>query len=482
MFLTCCVILIRIWKVKSPANKNMREIYMLMAGGSGKRLWPASRLFHPKPLFRPDGEKSLICATMELVAACCGHSPEITVLVGASHEKAFRSHVNAINLGSARVGFAVEPLSRNTAPAIALGVMRVLREFEEDEDAVFAVCPSDHFIGDKDAFRSALKTAVEAAGEGMIAAIGIEPTGPETGYGYIQKGAPLKTDGELDGVFKIKRFAEKPDLSAARKYVADGFLWNCGIFVFKGRVMMEEIKKRAPDVFSAVRKSLSKENSANVADAESYARAPDISIDFAVMEKTDLGAVVPANFEWNDIGSWDAVRNAAKQKSADGNVVSGDVVLENSENCLVRGKKGLIVGNGLKNLAIVDEGDALLVSDIKKGSELKTIVDGLIRRKRTEAVRSARLEHGWGVEELMEKGSGFSVKNVKVFKKMEYEPETGAGRVIVLQGDAIATFGEKSTTLSAGDLLEIPGDIPVRIKNSGKTELRLLEVCFEKKN
>ncbi len=463
----------------SNKTEKSRVVFLLMAGGSGKRLWPASRLMYPKPLFHPRGGRSLIGAAIERIASF-GGLPEINLLVGASHEKAFRSHINRIDPGSARVGFAVEPLSRNTAPAITMGVMRVLRELGEDEeDVIFAVFPSDHFIGDRDGFHNALKTAIAAAESGLIVTIGIEPTRPETGYGYIQRGEALKTDAASGEVFKIKRFAEKPGISTARKYVAKSFLWNCGIFVFKGRVMIEEIKKHAPDVFSAVRKSLSREDFAAVADAGSYARAPDISIDFAVMEKTELGAVVPASFDWSDIGSWDAVYDLSEEKSADGNVVSGDVVLENSENCLVRGDRRLIVGNGLKGIVIVDDGDALLVSDIGRSGEVKAVVDGLIRRKRTEAVRPPRAEHRWGSEELIEKGRGFSAKRVQILQRMEYEPQTCSGRIIVLEGKALATFAEKSVTLSAGDLLELPDDIPARIKNGGQTPLRLLEISFE---
>ncbi len=458
----------------STDSGTARVVYLLMAGGSGKRLWPASRHLYPKPLFRLLENRSLIGETIKLMSSH-SVSPEITVLLGASHEKAFRSHISGMDTGSVRVNFAPEPLSRNTAPAIALGVMRTLREFEEDDgDAVFIVSPADHVIGDKDNFFSAINTAIDAAETGRIVTIGVKPTRPETGYGYIQKGA--KTD--VDGSFNIKKFTEKPDLATAEKYLKNSYLWNCGIFVFKGRVMLEEIKKHAPKVFSAVRKSLSREDCSAVPDADSYARSPDISIDFAVMEKTALGAVVPASFEWSDIGSWEAVYNLVKKKNKN-NVTSGDVILEDSENCLVRGGDRLIVGNGLKDLVIVDEGDALLVSDIRRSEEIKTVVDGLIRRKRPEAVRPARTEHRWGFEELIEKGRSFSIKTARIFEKMEYEPQTLSGRVVVLEGDAIAVFAENSVSLSAGDLLEIPDDIPLRIKNSGKSQLRLLEISFE---
>ncbi len=441
-----------------------------MAGGDGKRLWPSSRRFYPKPLFSLQGRDSLLRGAVGLFSSLDFLS-EITVLAGAPHEKALRSH-----LGPVKAHISTEPLSRNTAPAITLGVMSVLREFEEeDEDAIFVVSPSDHLIGNKKQLSHALKTAIAAAEKGLIITIGATPTRPETGYGYIEKG--VDTDDGSGKVFKIKQFVEKPNLQTARKYVKDSFLWNCGIFVFKGRVMMEEMKKHAPKVFSSVRKALSKENSFGVTDAESYARSPNISIDCAVMEKTDLGAVIPASFGWNDVGSWESVYNLS-EKDSSGNALSGDVVIQESENCLVRGDGRLVVVHGLKDVAIVSEQDALFVSDIKSSGEIKSVVDTLISEKRPEALRPFSSRHGWGSEETIEKGCGFSVKSVTVEKKMEYEPDPPAGRLIVLEGEATATLANKSVVLSEGDLLEIPEDVPLRVKNGGKSVLRLLEISF----
>ncbi len=459
-------------------SENIRTLYFLMAGGSGKRLWPSSRRLYPKPLFSPGEGLSLLGSAIKLLSSR-DVSPEISVLLGASHREVFRSHLDRMDFGGARVSLVPEPLSRNTAPAIALGVMRAMGELPEDEDAVFVVSPSDHLIGESDLFWKALTTSIAAARKGFIATIGVEPAFPDTGYGYIQKGETLPECG--GNVFSIKHFAEKPDLRKAKKYVKDSFLWNCGIFVFKGRVMIEQLKQHAPQVFSAVRKSLSKENASGVPDADSYARAPDISMDFAVMEKTDLGAVVPASFLWSDIGSWEAVHKFSKKKKG-GNVATGDAVLEDCEDCLVRAAGGrLVVANGLKGIAIVDEGDALLVSDIKRSTEIKTVVDGLIRSGRTETVNHARTEDIWGSRDFVEKGRVFSVSNVRVFEKMEYAPQVSDGYMFVLEGHAEATLGNKSVTLSAGDLLEIPGDIPLRVKNGEKSVLRLLQISFENK-
>ena len=456
----------------------MRTFYFLMAGGSGKRLWPSSRRFYPKPLLSLKEDLSLLGSAIKLLSSRDA-SPEIQVLLGAPHEEVFRSHLDGMDLGGARISIMPEPLSRNTAPAIALGVMRVMSELREGEDAIFVVSPSDHLISESDLFWKALKTAIAAAKKGFIATVGVKPTYPDTGYGYIQKGENLPECG--GDVFTIKRFTEKPDLQMAQKYVKNSFLWNCGIFVFRGRVMMEQLKQHVPQVFSAVRKSLSKEDASGVPDAKSYARAPDISIDFAVMERTDLGAVVPAGFIWSDIGSWEAVYKSSR-KGKGGNVATGDAVLEDCENCLVRSAGGrLVVANGLKEIAIVDEGDALLVSDINRSGEIKTVVDGLIRSGRTEAVRPARLERVWGSEKFLEKEPGFSVKNIRVLEKMEYAPQVSGGHMVILEGDARATLGNKSVTLSSGDLLEIPGDVPLRVKNGGKSPLRLLQISFENK-
>ncbi|MGI9558862.1 MAG: mannose-1-phosphate guanylyltransferase [Thermodesulfobacteriota bacterium] len=452
--------------VKAP-----HRVCLLMAGGAGKRLWPSSRLLNPKPLLPLSSGRSLINETVSLLSR---RARDITVLVGAAQEAAFRSHIDSSV--SARVEIAAEPLSRNTAPAIALGIMRAMPDIEEDEDIIFIVSPSDHHVGDKDGFLKAVETAVAAAEKGFIVTIGIKPNRPETGYGYIQKGDAA--EGAPQGVFKIGRFVEKPDLRTARRYVKQSFLWNSGIFVFRGRVMLEEIKKHAPGVFSAVRRSLSKEDSYG-ADTASYAKSPNISIDFAVMEKTELGAVVPASFEWDDVGSWESVYKLAK-KDSDGNAVSGGAVVLNSKNCLVRSSgERVVAAEGLKGLVIVDEGDAVLVSDMKRAGKVKDVVDEVVARGGgSEASRPLRTERAWGSERMIEKGGGFSVRSVHVSAKMDYQPQANASRVVVLEGEAVAILGGKSVTLAEGDLLEAPDGVPLRVKNGGKLPLRLLEISF----
>ena len=457
--------------------RELRTVYLLLAGGAGRRLWPSSRDLRPKPLLRPGFEMSLLESAVSLINSC-EHSPEVTVLAGAAQEKAFRSHIDGMDTGGARVRLSCEPLSRNTAPAITLGAMRALdlagEEGDEDADAVVAVLPSDHFVGDKKEFKRALSAAVSAAKKGFIAVIGVQPTRPETGYGYIKRG-----DAAGAGIFKVGGFTEKPDAETAAGYVEDGFLWNCGIFVFRARVMLDEIKKHAPEVFSAVRGAVSKQDSYGLPDGKRYGRSPDISIDYAVMEKTDLGAVVPAGFEWSDVGSWRAVYGILK-KGKGGNVVKGDAVVENSEDCLVLAGGGrLVAAGGLKDLAVVDEGDALLVADMNSPESVRKLAARLAADKRPEASLPAQREHKWGAETEIESGEGFSVRGVSVKKKMEYEPG-GAGHILVLEGEAVATFASKSVRLSAGDMVEVPDGVPARFKNGGGSALRLLEVSFRR--
>ena len=331
------------------------------------------------------------------------------MLAGAAQEEAFRSHIDGMDTGGARVRLSSEPVSRNTAPAIALGAMRALdlagEEDDEDADVVVAALPSDHFVGDGKEFKRALSAAVSAAKKGFIAVIGVQPTRPETGYGYIKRGAAAGA-----GVFNVGGFTEKPDAETAAGYVEDGFLWNCGIFVFRARVMIDEIKKHAPEVFAAVRGAVSKQDSYGLPDRQRYVRSPDISIDYAVMEKTDLGAVVPAGFEWSDVGSWRAVYDILK-KGKGGNVVKGDAVVENSEDCLVLAGGGrLVAAGGLKDIAVVDEGDALLVADMNSPESVKALATRLAADKRPEAFLPAQREYKWGAETEIESGEGFSVR------------------------------------------------------------------------
>ena len=464
--------------------RDLRTAYLLLAGGAGRRLWPSSRALRPKPLLRPDFEKSLLENAVSLISSC-EHSPDITVLAGTAQEKAFRSHIDGMdNTAGARVMLTCEPLSRNTAPAIALGAMRALdlvagvgdddEDDDEDLDVVVVALPSDHFVDGKKEFKRALAAAVAAARDGLIAVIGVHPTRPETGYGYISAG---KKAGARSGAFKVDSFTEKPDAETASRYVEDGFLWNCGIFVFRARVMLDEIKKHAPKVFAAVRGAVSRQDSFGLPAAERYARSPDISIDYAVMEKTDLGAVVPANFEWSDVGSWRAVYDILK-KGRGGNVAKGDVVVENSENCLLLAGGGrLVAASGLEDLAVIDEGDALLVADMNNPDGVRAIAARLAADKRSEAFLPAQREHKWGAETGIESGEGFSIKSVSINRKMEYEPGA-AGHILVLEGEAVATLASKSVTLSAGDMLEIPDGVPARVKNGGRSPLRLLEVSF----
>ncbi|MCY4047582.1 MAG: sugar phosphate nucleotidyltransferase [Candidatus Dadabacteria bacterium] len=457
--------------------RELRTVYLLLAGGAGRRLWPSSRDLRPKPLLRPDFEMSLLESAVSLINSC-EHSPEVTVLAGAAQEEAFRSHIDGMDTGGARVRLSCEPVSRNTAPAIALGAMRALdlagEEDDEDADVVVAALPSDHFVGDNKEFKRALSAAVSAAKKGSIAVIGVQPTRPETGYGYIKRGAAAGA-----GVFNVGGFTEKPDAETAAGYVEDGFLWNCGIFVFRARVMIDEIKKHAPEVFAAVRGAVSKQDSYGLPDRQRYARSLDISIDYAVMEKTDLGAVVPAGFEWSDVGSWRAVYDILK-KGKGGNVVKGDAVVENSEDCLVLAGGGrLVAAGGLKDIAVVDEGDALLVADMNSPESVKALATRLAADKRPEAFLPAQREYKWGAETEIESGEGFSVRGVSVKKKMEYEPG-GAGHILVLEGEAVASLASKSVRLSAGDMVEIPDDVSARFKNGGVSVLRLLEVSFKR--
>jgi mannose-1-phosphate guanylyltransferase len=352
-----------------PARGALHAV--VLAGGAGERFWPASRNARPKPLLRVVGGRSLLAATLQRARRAAGPG-RVWLVCGPEHAAAMRRESG---LPASRV--LVEPRRRDTALAIALAALRVARE---DPTAVLAVLPADHRIDAERAFVSALRRAARvAAREGALVTLGVRPTGPDTGYGYIRLGSPLGP--AHPGLHRVRRFVEKPDAERARRYVRDGgYLWNAGIFVWTPRAILEEIEAHAPELAAAVAalsKGSPRGRRAVAALERAYQRAPSLSIDRAVLERSRRVLCLPVSFSWSDVGTWQRLAESLGANGTRSAVVEGEVVLCDAPGNLVWGRGRPLALLGVEGLAVIDAGDAVLVARLERSDELRRIVTEL---------------------------------------------------------------------------------------------------------
>src|SRR6185312_5962984 len=339
----------------------MRNIYpVILSGGSGTRLWPLSRSMYPKQFIRFfDGQDdSFLSAALHRLKQASGFQAPI-LLCNNDHRFLIREEVDRAGLDP--LAIILEPTARNTAPAIAVAALLALKD---DPNAILAVMPSDHIVKDETNFAEGVKRAAEVAATGKLVLFGIKPTEPHTGYGYIKQGPELP--GFNGKAFAVAAFAEKPDRATAETYLAAGtHFWNSGIFVLNAKTYLDEIERLTPDIMKAARAALAgaHEDLGFVRlDKAGFALAPNISVDYAVMEKTDTAAMLPLDVGWNDVGSWSSLWDIAA-RDAKGNFVKGDAILEDTSDCYVHSEKAIVSTIGVKDLIIVDTPDALLVAD-----------------------------------------------------------------------------------------------------------------------
>ena len=447
-------------------------IPVLLSGGVGSRLWPVSRELYPKQ-FLPlaDDRLSLFQQTLERLDGMPALGEPIVV---CNEEHRFLVAQQLRELGHEGASIILEPVGRNTAPAIALAAIDALKQ---TADAVLLVLPADHVIRDRAALQRAAQRAMAQAGAGQLVTFGIVPHAPETGYGYIRRGDALG-----DEVFAVSHFAEKPDLETAKGYVASGeYFWNSGMFVFRADRYLEELERHAPPMLAACRKAY--EQASDDLDfirvhKESFLACPSDSIDYAVMERTARAAMVPLECGWNDVGSWGALWQTGTADER-GNVSRGDVILRNVSNAYVRAESRLVAAVGLDDVVIVETPDAVLVANKDASQDVKHIVAHLKLEGREEALLHTRVYRPWGSYESLVESDRFQVKRIIVDPGHQLSLQMHHHRAehwIVVKGTAHVTCGEQEIMLREDQSTYIPLGTKHRLANPGKIPLEIIEV------
>lgn len=443
---------------------------VLLSGGVGSRLWPVSREAHPKQFLPLAGELSMLQETLQRTADLQASAP--VVVCNEEHRFMVAEQFRQVELKANAL--ILEPEGRNTAPAVALAALQALKD---DPDAMLLVLPADHLIQNIPAFVCAVGKALPLAQAGQMMTFGVVPTQPETGYGYIKCGERIQDD-----LYALERFVEKPDAAAAGEYVASGdYLWNSGMFLLGANVYLEELDRFAPDMLAACRTAMagaSKDLDFVRPEKNAFLSCPSDSIDYAVMEKTALGAVVSLDCGWSDVGAWSALWEVASRDSL-GNASVGDIILDNCSNSYFRSESRLIAATGVDNLVVIETADAVLVADREKVQDVKRIVTRLKEASRSEALLHQKVYRPWGSYESLVTAERFQVKRIVVNPGATLSLQMHHHRAehwIVVHGTAEVTCEDKVFMLAEDESTYIPLGHKHRLGNPGRIPLELIEV------
>lgn len=442
---------------------------VILSGGSGTRLWPLSRSGHPKQFLALNGEHSMLQATWLRLAGMEGVAAPL-VVTNEAHRFMVAEQLRQIDCRPQAI--VLEPAGRNTAPAIAVAALQARAG---GDDPLLLVLPSDHVVGDVEAFRAAVRDATPAAADGALVTFGVVPTAPETGYGYIRLG-----DGE--GVRRVEKFVEKPDAATARHYQEGGrYVWNSGMFLMRASRYLEELERYRPDILEACRKAFA--GAARDADflrldKAAFEAGPSDSIDYAVMEKTDAARVLPIDVGWNDVGSWAALWEVAG-RDGDGNAHHGDVMAIDCRDTYAWSERRLVAMIGLEDVVVVDTDDALLVARKDQVQRVRDIVARLKDGRRGEAVLHRKVYRPWGAYDSIDMADRFQVKRITVKPGGQLSLQMHHHRAehwVVVSGTARVTRGEDVFLLGENESTFIPMGTKHRLENPGKVPLELIEV------
>ena len=452
----------------------MQIFPVILCGGSGSRLWPLSRSTFPKQYLNLLGGHTLLQETvLRTQIIPCAAAP----LLIANSEQRFLVAEQLREIGVAAQTTVLEPVGRNTAPAIAVAALLAMRDCP---DGLLLVLPADHVILHATELANVVQQAAPAASDGYLVTFGIEPTGPETGYGYILAGQRLTSHGNT---CLVDSFVEKPDLMTAQRFLdTGGYLWNSGMFLLKASTYMEELRRHEPETARLAEEALERASADPDfirLDATAFSGCRDISVDHAVMERTHRAAVIQAgNLGWSDVGSWSALASLAERDAA-GNTALGDVFVDGVSNSYIRAEHRLVAAVGVEDVVIVETPDAVLVAHRDKVQDVKQIVHQLNSRRRNESTTHRRVVRPWGSYEGIDHGDRFQVKRIIVNPAAQLSLQMHHHRAehwIVVKGAALVTNGEQQTLLSENQSTYIPPGTTHRLSNPGKIPLELIEV------
>ena len=453
-------------------DKIMANSYaIILAGGSGSRLWPLSRTLRPKQLLPLNGEQTLLqqtaCRLLKHVDA-----GRLLTVTHQDHKFEVKGQLAEVD---ARLPAAVlaEPCARNTLPAIAWAVWEI---FKQDPEAVVGVFPSDHAIGDEQSFLSAWRSAELAAAEGYLVLLGIAPSEPATGYGYIQPAESLGFDA-VNPILSVSRFVEKPDLENAKRFVENGYLWNSGMFVFRSSDFMQMLECHQPEIHHAIT------SMSGMAEVEaSYGQLPNLSIDYGLAEKEKKVAVVPVSMDWSDLGSWESIYQH-RGKDESGNITQGDVLTLDTQDSLLWSSNGLLATLGVQNIAVIQTADATLICDRNRTEDIKQLVAQVQTSHPHLTETHLTVHRPWGIYTVLEQGPNFKIKCIVVNPGAKLSMQMHKHRSehwVVVSGTAKITNGTQQIQLEANQSAYIPKTHRHRLENPGTLPLQIIEVqCGE---